>query len=127
MTGAAVTSSESEQPWVPGLECCGAEGAGVYVAASEPPKILDCLVLSSWDSKLQLQAGPPTATASLQHPKTGGHSGLGRAVKSHPFFSIARCGFPTLSLLPWSPSADLRQLPPVKHLSGVKMWLEDQE
>lgn len=37
MTWAAVTSSQSEQPWVPGLECRGAEGARVYVAASEPP------------------------------------------------------------------------------------------
>ena len=50
-----------------------------------------------------------------------------KSCEKSPFFSIARCGIPTLSLLPWSPSADLRQLPPVKHLSGVNIWLEDQE
>ena len=50
-----------------------------------------------------------------------------KSCENHPLFPISCWGIPALSFLPWSPSADLRQLPPVKHLSGVKIWLEDQE
>ena len=67
-----------------------AEGTGQSGAASEPSLDLYCLV----DPKLQIQAGPPIATASLQHPKTGGHSGVQELWKVNPFFISPR-GVPT--------------------------------
>ena len=61
-----VTSMGPEQAWVPGLDRPRAQGAGQSGAASEPSLDLYCLVPSPRDPKLQIQAGPPTATASLQ-------------------------------------------------------------
>ena len=126
MTWAAVTSLQPEQPWVPGLECPGAEEVGVYVAASEPPMILKCLVLSMGPQTRDPGRPSHSYCKPYSTPKLVDAPDL-KSCESHPLFPISCWGIPALSFLPWSPSADLRQLPPVKHLSGVKIWLEDQE
>ena len=93
MTWAAVTSLQPEQVWVPGLDCRGLRELG-YVAASELPMILQCLVLFPWHPRLQMQSNLPTATASPQHPKTGGRSALEELWKVTFFGHLLVVGFP---------------------------------
>ena len=72
MTRVGVPSLEPEQRWVPRMDWNGV-GAVEDVPAKEPSSEVECPVPCGRDPNLQVQAGPPTAQASLPYLKDFGH------------------------------------------------------
>lgn len=119
MTGTAVTSSH-EQARVPGLDCWGAEGAGMYVAASKPPNDTEVPGPVFMGPQTPDPVWHSTATA----PNWVNRLDLKSCEKS-PFYLSLDGGFPVSVSFLVAPSPNYGSTPG-KAPFGVKIYLADQ-